>query len=65
MKRQLSSAVLAFLAALFGAIPALGEQAPPPSAPVEVTPEILDAKIAEVGAATNIEEDAKTRLLEL
>jgi len=64
MKRPHPLAVLAFLASLIGAIPALGEQAPPLSAPVEVTGEILDAKIAEVEAAKNVAEDAKTKLLE-
>ena len=62
--RRLSS--IAALLLLLTTQPALGEDSPATAAaPGSVTQEILEAKSAEVEAATGIEEEAKTKLLEL
>ena len=71
-KRHLTTRVKAglravfFLALMLVIQPALGEDAPSTNAsPGSVTPEVLEAKIAEVEAATGMEEQTKTRLAEL
>ena len=62
--RRLSS--IAALLLLLTTQPALGEDPPATAAPPgSVTQEILEAKIAEVEAATGIEEEAKNKLVEL
>ena len=57
---------IAALLVLLPIQPALGEDPPTATAPPgSVTQEVLEAKIAEVEAATGIEEEARTKLVEL
>lgn len=53
------------LVTLAGSLPAAEDATPGTHSPALVTAEILESKIAEVEAASDIEEEAKTKLVEL
>jgi len=68
MKQRLASTLLligTFLAAVTGTITAAGEETQTPFATAQITQAIVEAKIAEVKASSNMEEEAKTKLLKI